>query len=137
MAAGSRRNTLLCISDALCVELQRLLSSVDDRAVAIDAACDWNRIEVSRGCGSLEKLLRRCFLYFEFAVGDILWRGVGKRDSRRAAERGRLFLRAALDDIHCHRASGHFRLVHRAHWSDGVCDAYITRGAVCSNEDRG
>ena len=72
---------------SLCLRLQRLLSGVDDCALAADPAGHQRRAAHAHRHGSVAQIFRRSVLFLERCSGSILRRGPGQCDSRRAARR--------------------------------------------------
>ena len=62
VAARGRRSAVLCVSAAVRVGVQRILSAADDGAVAADAARDRHRVSHSQQQSSMERLLRHHLL---------------------------------------------------------------------------
>src|SRR5579859_1454143 len=85
LAAGRGRNPLLCISATLCEWIQRLLSAVDDGAVAVDSARDFHRVPQSCAQRRLGTGVGLSFLRIEPLAGGFLRRGFGQRSAWRAA----------------------------------------------------
>ena len=82
---------------ALCLQLQRLLSAADDRALAADSARHLHRVSQPRREPRLAASLGRRVRRLERPAGDLLRRRAGQRGARRAARCRRRFLPAAVD----------------------------------------
>ena len=81
-----RRHTLFRFSQALCLELQRLLFAIDDGAVVAHATSGRHRVPPSRASPHVEIVLGRGILPRQHLVDDLFRRGARQRRARGATQ---------------------------------------------------